>query len=352
MDMNTTDQTQDVGPIRPQWLALHSEAPIDPDLPIVDAHHHLFSHPGWTYLADHYRTDLDCGHKVVATVFVQGFSMYDASLPAALQPTGETVYADTVAETSARDEPDAAQLCSAIVGFADLTLGAGVEEVLHSHLLASQRRFRGVRQIAAWDADPRLASHFNAPEAGLLRDARFREGFSRLAPLDLSYDTWIYSPQIDELADLAAAFPETRIILDHLGTPPGVGVYEGRIDEVFGLWRKAIAKLAERPNVFLKLGGMGQDVNGFGWEVGAAPPSSEVLAARWRPYFETCIEHFSPSRCMFESNFPVDKASFSYGTFWNACKLATHDLSRSEKSQVFAGAAALAYRLELALRTL
>ena len=321
------------------------EAAIDPGMPIVDAHHHLWDMPGWRYLLDDFLADLPCGHNVVASVFVQCFAMHRPNGPHALRPLGETEFANGVAAMSASGRYGPAAVCKGIVGYADLRLGDAVEDVLDGHLRAGGDRFRGIRQIVAWDADPAAAGPANAPAPGLLADAKFREGFGRLAVRGLSFDAWLLHPQIDELASLAQAFPETDIILDHLGTPLGVGGYAGRRDEVFAVWRASMQRLARHPNVWVKLGGMAQAVNGFGWPADALPPSSERLAQVWLPYFETCIEAFSPARCMFESNFPVDKEACSYGVFWNTCKRIAAGYGAGEKADLFHATASRAYRL-------
>ncbi len=321
------------------------EPAIDSGMPIVDAHHHLWDMPGWRYLLDDYLADLRCGHNVVASVFVQCFAMHRPHGPPALRPVGETEFANGVAAMSASGRYGPAAVCKGIVGYADLRLGDAVEDVLDGHLRAGGHRFRGIRQISAWDADPAAVGPANAPAPGLLADEKFREGFGRLAAKGLSFDAWLLHPQIDELAALADAFPETDIILDHLGTPLGVGGYAGRRDEVFAAWRASMQRLARQPNVWVKLGGMAQAINGFGWPAGPLPPSSERLAQAWLPYFETCIEAFSPARCMFESNFPVDKEACSSGVFWNACKRMVAGYGAGEKADLFHGTASRAYRL-------
>ena len=222
-----------------------------------------------------------------------------------------------------------------------------MQAVLEAHIRAGGGRFRGIRHITAWDGDPTLMNPAYAPPPGLMADATFREGFSRLAPLNLSFDAWLYHPQIDELTVLAQAFPDTRIVLNHVGGPLGIGVYGGKRDEVFGRWSASIRALAKCPNVFVKLGGMAMRINGFDFHEKADPPSSETLAGAWKPYVETCVEAFGAARGMFESNFPVDKGSYAYAPFWNACKILARGASAPEKTDLFSGAAARFYRLEL-----
>jgi L-fuconolactonase len=334
-------------PVRPEWLAQHREAALEPDLPIIDAHHHLWDRPAWRYMFADFLKDLDNGHKIAGTVFVQCRAMHRAGGPELLRPVGETEFINGVAAMSASGAYGPAAVCAGIVGYANLGAGAAVEDVLEAHVRAGNGRFRGVRQISAWDDEPETAGPANAPASGLLGSRAFREGFKCLAPLQLSFDAWLFSPQIDELAELAKAFPETTIILDHVGTPLGVGRYRRRQAEVFAAWRTSIQALARYPNVAVKLGGLGMRLNGFDLPSHPQPPSSETLADLWRPYFETCIDAFTPARCMFESNFPVDKVSYSYGVFWNACKRIASAYTDDERTNLFSGAAARLYRLDL-----
>jgi L-fuconolactonase len=324
------------------------EAILEPELPIVDPHHHLWDRPGWRYLLDELLADLNTGHRIVATVFVQCRSMHRADGPEPLRPVGETEFVNGVAAMSASGGYGPTKVCAGIVGHADLTLGAAVESVLEAHVRAGGGRFRGIRHIAAWDADASVLNPANPAPRALMADRSFREGFARLAPLGLSFDAWLYHPQIAELADLARAFPDTTIVLNHVGGPLAVGSYAGRRDAVFADWSRAIRDLAACPSVSVKLGGMGMRINGFDFQEGARPPSSETLAAAWRPYVETCLEAFGPGRCMFESNFPVDKGSYGYAAYWNACKrlALSSGLSAADRTSLFSGTATRVYRLE------
>ena len=240
------------------------------------------------------------------------------------------------------------------MGYADLRLGEAVRPVLEAHLSAGGGRFRGIRQGAAHDAEAH--AHYGQPPGtlldhgpGLLADLRFRAGFAHLAPLGLSFETFVAHPQLPELTALARAFPGAAIGVNHVGLPLGVGKYAGRREEVFADWSASMRELATCPNVSVKLGGLGLTMTGFAYEFDDAPepPSSEQLAAAWRPYLETCIEAFGADRCMFESDFPVDKASFSYAVFWNACKRLARGASAAEKQDLFSASAARFYRLAL-----
>jgi predicted TIM-barrel fold metal-dependent hydrolase len=333
-------------PVRQDWLDRHTEPILEPELPIIDPHHHLWDRPGWRYLLDELLADAGSGHNIVATVYVQARSMLRASGPQELRPVGETEFVNGVAAMSASGGYGKTRACAAIVGNADLALGAGVESVLAAHLRAGGDRFRGIRHITAWDADSSLLNPNYSPPPRLMPEPRFREGLAVLGRLGLSFDAWLYHPQIGELTELAQAVPQTKIVLNHVGGPIGTGAYAGKHAQVFPGWAASIKALAACPNVYVKLGGLGMRLGGFGFHLAAEPPSSEMLAAKWRPYIETCITAFGASRAMFESNFPVDKGSYSYPVFWNACKLLAKDASRAERADLFAGAAARFYRID------
>ena len=332
--------------VRPDWLARGVEGALEPDLPIIDAHHHLWDRPNWRYLFDEYNADIAAsGHNITASIFMQCQAMYRSDGPDAMRVVGETEFVNGVAAMSASGNYGPQRLCAGIVGHADLRLGDGVAAVLESHLAAAPNRFRGIRHITVWDADGSLMNPLSAGPPGLLRDDTFRKGFARLAPLGLVFDAWLFHPQIPELTDLARAFPHTTIVLDHLGGIVGIGAYENRRDDTFADWSRSIRELATCDNVCVKLGGLGMRINGFGFETRDAPTSSELLAQTWRPYIETCIEAFGPQRCMFESNFPVDKGSYGYGSVWNAFKRLTRAASAGERSSLFSATAARVYGL-------
>ena len=334
-------------PVREDWLAQWGEEILEPDLPIVDPHHHLWDRPGWRYLLEDFLADVNSGHNVLASVFVQCRSMYRRDGPEELRPLGETEFANGVAAMSASGSYGPARICAGIVGHADLRLGARVHDVLEAHVRAGGGRFRGIRHISAWDADASIMNPSYRPPPGLLADRGFREGFARLAPLGLCFDAWLYHPQIDELTALAQTFPDTPIVLDHVGGPLGIGAYAAQRAEVFARWAASIRALARCENVSVKLGGLGMRIGGFDFHQQPRPLASEPLAHAWRPYFETCIETFGTRRCMFESNFPVDKGAYGYAAFWNACKVLTRAASAAEKADLFSRTAARFYRLDL-----
>lgn len=332
-------------PAREDWLALREEEILDPDLPIVDAHHHLWDRPGARYLLDDLLRDAGSGHDIQATVFVQARSMYRADGPEELRSLGETEFANGVAALSASGLYGPVRACMGIVGMVDLMLGEAVAPLLERHLRAAGDRFRGVRNQTAWHAAPEINSNPVPPRPGLLSEPAFRRGAARLVEHGLSLDIWAYHTQLDEVLDLARALPELTLVLDHCGGPLGTGPYRGRRAEVFAEWGSRMRLLARCPNVVVKLGGLGMAVNGFGFEDGELPPSSTQLAAAWRPYLETCVETFGAARCMFESNFPVDKGSYGYAVLWNAFKRFALAASAEEKAALFAGTAIRTYRL-------
>ena len=328
-----------------QWLSKRVEEPLDPGLPIIDPHHHLWDR-GSRYLLDEINHDIDSsGHNVRATVFLQCDSMYRADGDPTLVPIGETEFVNGIAAMSASGIYGPARICAGIVGFADLLLGTEVDQVLEAHLRAAGERFKGVRYCSVWDADQSIKSTPMDFPQGLLLDPKFRSGFARLARYGLSFDSWIYHTQIPELTDLARAFPDTTIVLDHIGAPLGIGVYAGKRDEVFKDWQRNIHEFGKCPNARVKLGGMGMHVFGFDFEKQPIPASSEQLSNFWRPFVETCVEAFGTRRAMFESNFPVDKRYYSYGVMWNAFKRLATKYSADEKANLFVEAARETYRL-------
>lgn len=343
--MTNQSRTSHYIPVRQDWLDRRVEDILEPDLPIIDPHHHLWDRPGWRYLLDELLADTGSGHNIRSTVFVQCRAFVRATGPETMRPVGETEFVAGVAAMSDSGIYGSTRVCEGIVGHADLTLGDTLEDVLDAHIAAAGGRFRGIRHIVAWDEDPNLVNPAYQPPRHFLRDERFQDGLKRLGRKNLTFDAWLYHPQITDLAAAARACPETSMVLDHVGGPIGEGGYRGRRDDVFSNWSRAIKDLATCPNVCVKLGGLGMWINGFGLEDAADPPSSETLADTWRPFVETCIEAFGASRCMFESNFPVDKGSYSYPVFWNACKLMAKGASASEKADLFAGTAQRFYNL-------
>jgi L-fuconolactonase len=333
--------------IREEWLALHKEDVLEPALEIVDPHHHLWDFARHRYLLHDLLADTGSGHNITQTVFIECTACYRADGPAAMRPVGETEFVNGIAAMSASGAYGPIRVAAGIVGFADLTLGGAVEEVLAAHLMAGGGRFRGVRHAAGWqDKTPEVHNSHTDPPPHLYRDhAKFREGFKVLGSMGLVFDAWLYHPQIEDLIDLARAFPNQPIVLDHVGGPLGLGWYADKRAEIFAEWRRRIAELARAENVYVKLGGIGMRINGFAFHHRERPPSSQELADAWRPYIETCFAAFGPARCMFESNFPVDKLSGSYTTYWNAFKRLASGASGDEKALLFRDTARKFYRL-------
>ncbi len=333
------------------WLELSVEETLDPSLPIIDPHHHLwdFRADGVSprYLMDEFQTDLSAGHNIVATVFIECGTMYKTDGPKAFHSVGEMEFANGIAAMSASGMYGATRVGAGLVGNADLCLGEAVGEVLDALAVAGGGRFRGIRDQANWEADERIRNgrFVNGPHAYM--DPDFRIGFSELEKRDLSFEAWCFHTQITELTDLAQEFPNTRIVLNHFGGPLGVGPYAGRQDEVFEIWKGDVAKLAGCPNVYAKLGGINMEINGFGWEGQDRPPESATLVDATRRFYDHAISCFGVSRCMFESNFPVDKLSCSYNTLWNSFKRMTEGYSADERTALFHDTANKFYRLGL-----
>jgi len=343
------------------------EAILEPDLPIVDPHHHLWdriaptreglapalNHPFIAavmrvprYLFDELLADTRSGHNIRATVFLECRSMYRAGGPEEMRCIGETEFVNGVAAMSASGLYGDFRACAAIVGHVDMRLGEKAKPVLEAQVAAGNGRFRGIRHSASYDADSGVLGPLAGGSPGLYLDAKFREGFKQLGKLGLSFDAWMLEPQLPDLIDLAQAFPDTPIVLDHVGTPLGMASYEGRRGERFPVWRDNIRKLAKSQNVTVKLGGLAMPFAGFKSFMTEPPASSELLAEEWQPYIETCVEAFGVNRCMFESNFPVDSGSCNYATLWNAFKRIAANFSPTEKTALFSGTAAKFYRID------
>ena len=341
-----------------------SEAILEPELPIIDPHHHLwdlrplmaaFPEPRHPFIAsialspyytfNEIQAEIGCGHNVVGTVFMECGAFYNVGAADEMKPVGEVEFVNGVAAQSASGLYGPARLCEAIIGHADLTRGSAAGAVLDA-LSAASPRFKGIRHAAAWDANPEvLGPPFHAPQ-GLYLDAKFREGFAELGKRGLTFDAWLLEPQLGDVLDLARAFPDQPIVLDHCGTPLGMASYHGKLPERFDTWRAMIKELGTCPNVMVKLGGLAMSFAGMPDHGPAAGLSSEVLAAMWRPYIETCIEAFGPQRGMFESNYPVDKWGASYAVLWNAFKHLTRSASAEDKAALYAGNAARFYGIE------
>lgn len=335
--------------VREDWLASYSEVPIEPELPIIDTHHHFYD--GWRdryYFEDDFYRDIDSGHNVVATVQVQasGFK-YWKNVDPALAPVGESEYSAGVAERSARGDFGKIRICEGIVGLAELSLGARIREVLEAHIAAGKGHFRGVRDPLSWDIDGSLVTEEGAERKGRMQNPRFIEGLAQLGSLGLTFDVWVYYPQLGEVRDLARRFPDINFVLNHFGGPLHIGTYAGDRQAQFANWKAAMKDVAACPNVFVKLGGIGMKYCDFKLDENELPPSSERMAQTWRPHVETAIELFGAHRCMFESNYPVDKGTATYVVLVNAFKRILAGASVQEKADVFSGTASRFYRIEV-----
>jgi L-fuconolactonase len=325
------------GPVDQDWLNQHIEPILEPGLPIIDPHHHLWMRDGNVYLMPELLTDIASGHNIIATVFEECHSMYRAQGPEEERSLGETEFVTGVAAMAASDAFGTTKICARMIGNVDL-LGDHARPLLERHMIASGGRFSGIRQSTAWDASDRI--HKVVPTPELLRDAKFKTGFAALSALGLVFDAWVYHPQLNEVADLAKAFPYTKIVLNHVGSPILGGPYAADRDKVFTDWKAGMANLAKHSNVTVKLGALPIRLAGASKDT---PPSSEEVATAWRPWLETSIESFGADRCMFESNFPVQKRWCSYQVVWNAFKRIAANASATEKTALFAGTAARVY---------
>ena len=332
-------------PVRNDWLARHQEETIDPSLPIVDAHHHLWDRQTGRYLFDELQQDTESGHNIVSTIYVQCRSMMSASASEALRPVGEVQFAAGIAAMFDAGAYGTTRACEAIIGGADLQLGNDVAVVLEKMQAVSGGRLRGIRNALASHEDPRIRSNSVTPPGDLMRRPQFLDGVRTLGRYGLSLDVWLYHTQLADLYELAVQVPEVTIIIDHFGGPIGIGPYAGRTQEVHQTWRADLQRLAALPNTRMKLGGAGLSVFGWDFHTRETPPSSIELAEALRPLFDTCVDLFGADRCMFESNFPVDKGMYSYHVIWNAFKRLAQHAAPDERDALFSRTAISTYKL-------
>jgi len=327
------------------WRALTLEPTLEPELPICDPHHHLWQRSAEDqYLLADVLKDVDCGHNIVSTVFIEFRTQYRTDGPDALKPAGETEFVERIARESSGGGNGKTRIAAGIISSANLLLGSEVTRTLEAHLAASPR-FRGIRHAAAWIADAAAVGVPLRAPAGLLRDPKYREGYAQLKRYELVYDAWQLFTQLPEVIELARAFPDQILVLNHVGGILGVGQYAERHDEFFAAWKRNIAEAAALPNIVCKIGGLGTPRCGLGWSTLPKPPSSEEIAKGFEPWYLYCIEKFGVNRCMFESNFPVDRASFSYHLLWNAFKRMSAKYSPAERAALFHDTAARVYRI-------
>ena len=334
------------------WLTLTPEPPLEPELPICDPHHHFWDFrseriPYQRYLLHELAADIHSGHNVRSTVFIEARAMYRDAGPEEMRPVGEVEFVQGLAAASASGLYGPGRAAAAIVGHANLNLGDRVASVLEALQAASPNRFRGIRHSVTWDPHPEVDNTAAHRMQGQLGSDPFRAGARVLAGMGLSLEGWMYFPQLPELADFARAVPDLTIILNHIGGLLRVGPYANRDNEVLATWRSGIAAVAACPNVYMKLGGIGMPRTGFDWHARNKPIGSEELATSMAPFITYCIEQFGPNRCMFESNFPVDKVSYSYNVMYNAFKRLSKGYSAAERAAMFHDTAARVYRIDV-----
>ena len=327
------------------WLKQVIETVREPDLPICDPHHHLWDYPGQRYMLDEMLDDVGSGHNICSTVFVECGSMYSADVLGPMNTVGETEFVQGIAAMSASGQYGNSRIAAGIVAHVDLCLGADVETILRAHIAASPNRFRGVRHASGWHSSNALKNSHSNPPPSLMLDDAFRQGLAVLGALDLTFDAWCYHGQLPEFVRLARALPDVTLILDHFGGPLGVGPYAHKKDAVFATWQENIAPLRECHNVFFKLGGINMKANGFNWHKRPLPPTSDELVDKTGRYYEYCIQQFGSERCMFESNFPVDKESCSYQVLWNTFKKLSQSMTAQDRANLFHDTAVKVYKL-------
>ena len=337
-----------VAPIN-HWLAKTVESVLEPDLPICDPHHHFWDgrddrvEP--RYMLAELLADTDSGHNIVSTVFIEARAMYRADSPMEMRPVGEVEFVQGIAAQSASGMYSRVKAAHGIVGHANLHLGDDVRRVLEALQAASPNRFKGIRHGVGWDPHPEIPIVGAYPMPDQMASEDYRAGARVLSDMGLSLDVSLLHPQLPELVDFARTVPDLTIVLNHVGGLMRIGPYAVNPDEVMANWRSGIAAVAQCPNVVVKLGGVGMPRLGYDFHQRETPVGSQELAAAIDPVMRYCIEQFGPSRCMFESNFPVDKESFSYCVMWNAFKRVSADFSPSERADLFHDTAARAYRL-------
>ncbi|MVW72361.1 amidohydrolase family protein [Bordetella sp. 15P40C-2] len=332
-------------PVSEAWLATTFEEAVEPGLEIIDTHHHLWDKPRPRYLLDEFLADASGGHRLMGSVYVESRAMYRQDVADGEKPLGETEFANGMAAMAASGVYGPARVCDGIVGFVDLRL-PNAAELLQQHVRIAGPRFKGVRNLSAWHPDPEVSATSIVYPKDLLSSADFRRGLGALTDMDLVFDAFMFHTQLNDLIDLARAFPRTRIVLDHYGAPVGVGPFVNQREAVFREWRESMRRLSAFPNVFVKLGGFAMRITGFGFDRQDKAPTSDELATAWQPYFDEVVNLFGVERCMFESNFPVDKGSCSYTVLWNAYKKMSLRLPDAQRRQLLSGTARQVYRLQ------
>lgn len=329
-----------------EWLTQVEEETIDPDQPVCDPHHHLWDFPGSRYLLEEFRKDTQSGHKIVSTVFVECATSYRRDGSDAMKPIGETEFVTALTEDAAGLDENRTAVAAGIIGFADLTLGLQLPAVLDAHESACKGRFRGIRHAMAWHASDSVNNAHSQPHQGLMEERAFIEGLKLLGDRDLIFEAWLYHDQLPQFIELAKSAPKTRIVLNHFGGPLGVGPYKDCGDVVFNAWSNALSPLSDCENVYCKMGGVNMKMSGYGWHKRTLPPTSDELVNATERYYHRAIEVFGAERCMFESNFPMDRESCSYHVLWNTFKKIASRYSFAERDNLLRSTAEGCYRIQ------
>ena len=327
------------------WLNLVREKTLEPDLKIIDPHHHLWRRNNGYEISDLW-DDTDTGHNIIGTIFVECYAEYRSKGPESMKPVGETEFVVQQAKYSRENEKRGRPPILGSVSHANLLLGEKVSEVIEEHIAVSPKNFlKGIRHSVSYYPFPPKVGRYTGRTPGLMENESFRKGFSKLSQFNLSFDAWLVHTQISELTSLARAFPDTVIIFDHFGGPLGIGSFSGRQKEIYPIWRKDVEELSKCENVYAKLGGLAMPLNGWGWDLREKPATSDEIVNYHKDYYLFMIDSFGPERCMFESNFPVDKFSVSYNILWNAFKKIAMPFSTAEKNQMFLHTARTIYKI-------
>jgi L-fuconolactonase len=330
--------------VRPEWLAQVAEPAVEPELPVIDPHHHLWDVESAFYHAPELLADVNSGHRVVATVFVECKAHFDPNAPEGFAPVGETRFATEQAKQAATLPKGHDGLVSGIVAYGD-PFAPNAQRVLEAHADAAQGRFRGVRVRAAWHADPAFAAPHDGPDEGTISSPELDRYCALLSEMGLVLDLWVYHTQLEQAAALAKRHPKLRIVLNHCGGPLGIGPYADRRAQVRDEWSRALAKVAANDNAIVKIGGLAMPRTGLSFADADKPANCLELVERWTPYVRTCVDLFGAERSMFESNFPVDKGSCNYVSVWNAFKLISAGYPSAARRQMLAGTANRVYAL-------
>ena len=336
-------------PVRQEWLDQHIEDPISPNIPIIDPHHHLWDVGFGRYYIEELLEDINSsGHNILSTVYIMSSSntkIYSKDGLEEFKPLKEIEFATSEGKRADLIPNNKVKVNASIVGSVDLTYGNKLQPVLEKAVNISEGRLKGIRMLLASHIDPRISSGAVKSDLGLMLHPNFIEGAKCIQNANLSLDFWIYHTQLNEMEKIARSLPDLTIILNHIGGPIHLGEYEGKQAATHREWRSAMMRLSRIPNINVKLGGLGMAVNGAKFHNNKFPPNSVQLSDVWKPWIYETIDMFGFDRCMFESNFPVDKGSCSYGALWNAFKILAKDMSDDEINKLFSKNAAKIYKI-------